>query len=277
MDKLGGNISIADYLTDFRSSFGLIDCWRKLHPRSRELSWFNSHFSIGSRLDKFFVSKNLRSNLLSSSISPCCLSDHDLLDLHFQLVNVPTSGPGIWKFNASLLRDSGFNDLISSRISELAEAIDSFADARKWWGFYKNSLKAEIVAFSKEKRIRASHSRVVLTNRLIPLNQRLASGDNSVKAEIASLELELKLLVSVELEGSKIRSRSRWFEREVRNPLVFSSSSRGSALRVVLFPRSWILTMSRFLLVRRLNRLMFLFILAFFRRILLMRLVKNVV
>ncbi|XP_044179635.1 uncharacterized protein LOC122961116 [Acropora millepora] len=31
---------------------------------------------------------------------------------------------GIWKFNASLLRDSSFNDLICSRISELAEAID---------------------------------------------------------------------------------------------------------------------------------------------------------
>ena len=57
MDKLGGNISIADYLTEFRSSFGLIDCWRKLDPRSRELTWFNSDFSIGSRLDKFFVSK----------------------------------------------------------------------------------------------------------------------------------------------------------------------------------------------------------------------------
>ena len=137
MDKLGGNIWIADYLTDFCSSFGLINCWRKLHPRSRELTWFNSDFSIGLRLDKFFVSKSLRDNLLSSSISPCCLSDHDFLDLHFQLVYVPTSGPGIWKFNASLLRDSAFNDLISSRISELAEAIDSFADVRNGGMFVK--------------------------------------------------------------------------------------------------------------------------------------------
>ena len=32
MDKLGGNISIADYLTGFLSSFGLIDCWRKYAP-----------------------------------------------------------------------------------------------------------------------------------------------------------------------------------------------------------------------------------------------------
>ena len=84
-----------------------------------------------------------------------------------------------------LLRDSGFHDLIPSTISDLAEAIDSFDDVRKWWDFCKNSLKAEIVAFSKEKRICASPSRVVLTNsRLIPLKQRLASGDNSLKAEI---------------------------------------------------------------------------------------------
>ena len=98
-------------------------------------------------------------------------------------------------------------------------------------------LAVKIVAFSEKKRIRASHSRVVLTNRLIPLKQRLASGDNSVKAEIASLELELKLLVSAELEGSKIRSRLAGLRGE-RNPLVFSSISRGSALRVVMFPRS---------------------------------------
>ena len=69
------------------------------------------------------------------------------------------------------------------------------------------------------------------------IKQRLASGDNSVKVEIASLELDLKLLISVELEGSKIRSRSRWFERGEK-PTRFSPSLRGSALRVVLLPRS---------------------------------------
>ena len=117
--------------------------------------------------------------------------------------------------------------MISSRISELAQAIDSFADVRKWWDFCKNSLRAEIVAFSKEKRIRASHSRVVLTNRLIALKQRLASSENSVKAEIASLELELKLLVSAKLEVCKIRSRSRWLERGEKPTRFFFQLERG--------------------------------------------------
>ena len=88
-----------------------------MNPGSRELAWFNSDFSIGSRLEKFFASKSLQDNLLSSSISQCCLFDHDFLVLHFQLIaNVPTSGPVVWKFKASLLRDSAFNDLFPLEI-----------------------------------------------------------------------------------------------------------------------------------------------------------------
>ena len=53
LDKFGGTFSPAKYLSDFRSTFNFVDAFRKLHPQSREVSWFNSDFSIGSRLDKF--------------------------------------------------------------------------------------------------------------------------------------------------------------------------------------------------------------------------------
>ena len=39
---------------------------------------------------------------------------------------------------------SALTDLVYSRISELAEAIDSFADVTNWWDFCTNFLKAEI-------------------------------------------------------------------------------------------------------------------------------------
>lgn len=55
LDKLGGNFAPAKYLSDFRKSLNLIDAWRKLHPRSREYSWFNSDFTLASRLDKFYI------------------------------------------------------------------------------------------------------------------------------------------------------------------------------------------------------------------------------
>ena len=77
-DKTGGNFSCAKYLAHFRSTFNLIDAWHRLNPRSKQCTWFNSDFSIGSRLDKFFVSQSLFSFVSNCVIKPFCFSDHDI-------------------------------------------------------------------------------------------------------------------------------------------------------------------------------------------------------
>ena len=59
----------------------------------------------------------------------------------------------------------------------------------------------------------------------------MVSGNNSVKAEIASLELDLKLLISAELEGSKICSGSRWFERGEKPTYFFFQLKRERSSR----------------------------------------------
>ena len=57
LDKFGGNISIHKEYESLKNDFALVDVWRNLHPGSREFTWFNSSLSIGSRLDKFLVSR----------------------------------------------------------------------------------------------------------------------------------------------------------------------------------------------------------------------------
>ena len=108
LDKFGGNFVPAKCLTDFRSAFSIID---KLHPRLYQCTWFNSDFSIGSRLDKFFVSKNFMPSVVSCEISPCVFSDHDFVCLSFQPTGKNLRGPGIWKFNNSLLNDDVFSPI----------------------------------------------------------------------------------------------------------------------------------------------------------------------
>lgn len=212
LDKFGGNFSPANYLSDFRSAFNFVDAFRKLHPRSREVSWFNSDFSIGSRLDKFFVSRNFASFIDVCNISPCCFSDHDYVNLSL-VVNINFArGPGLWKFNNSLLQDSQFCSFISERISDLSGCIESFPSVKEWWDFFKRCLQSEIVSFSSNKRKSLCHERVVLTNRLIDCKQRLVQGDNSVVAEIATLESRLKSLTLRDLEGVKVQSRAKWLE-----------------------------------------------------------------
>ena len=95
LDKFGGNFGPAKYLSVFRSTFSLSDAWRKFHPRLRQCTWFNSGFSIGPKLDKFFVSQRFVSSGAFFEIRPCPFSDHDFVYLPIQSSGNNSRGPGI--------------------------------------------------------------------------------------------------------------------------------------------------------------------------------------
>ena len=76
---------------------------------------------------------------------PCSESVYVTLCLEFHQAQV--RGPGLWKFNASLLQDNEFCAIIEDRISYLSSCIDYFNSVKSWWDFFKTSLKSEIVFF----------------------------------------------------------------------------------------------------------------------------------
>ena len=212
LDKFGGNISLATYLTNFRSSFRLVDIWRKRHLRAREMSWFNADLSIGSRLDKFFASGNLVDFVDRCEISPCCLSDHDYVNLSIRLDTLTPRGPGIWKFNNSLLDDELFCAFVTHCIEDLTTCKASFDSVTAWWDFFKTSLKGDILGFAREKRKRLHHERVSLTNRIAKLKRQLVQGFPAVSREIIFLESSLAALTDHALNGIKTRSQAQWLE-----------------------------------------------------------------
>lgn len=150
----------------FKSTFSLVDIWRKRHPRVCEMSWFNSDLSIGSRIDKFFISSSLVDFAFGCEIMPCCLSDHDFVHLSLNFADFNVRGPGVWKFNNSFLDDDVFCNYISDRILDLSLCKSSFDSVKSWWGFFKCPLKNDI-SFAREKRKSLCRERVSLTNRLI--------------------------------------------------------------------------------------------------------------
>ena len=198
----------------------MIDAWHCLNPRSRQCTWFNSDFSVGSRLDKFLVSQSLLSFVSNCEIKPFCFSDHDIVFLTLRLDDLRPRGPGLWKFNNSLLQDTNFTEYISERMNALIEGIEHFPSVKLWWDFFKNSIKAEIVSFARTKRKNLSHDHVVLANEIIRLKRLFVAGDFSVSSEIRELENRLEL-ISKELAGVLFRSKARWLEEGERPTRFF--------------------------------------------------------
>lgn len=211
LDKMGGSVSIDMRLTDLKSVSFLRDAWRLKHPRDRQFTWFSSDFSIASRLDSFLISRYLCEQVVSCEIRPCVYSDHDFVYIELDLHLASQHGPGVWKFNNSLLQDEKFCSSVSDLIDRFVQLRSSFPSDLIMWDRLKHEIKCFSINYSRERWKQLSLERILLVNRLSFLKRRLAVGCD-VKTEIRHLETLLMQLFDQQLQGSKIRSRVKWIE-----------------------------------------------------------------
>ena len=209
---LGGNVSLSSDLSSFKSCFKFVDAWRSKHPRVSQFSWFSSDLTIGSRLDSFLITHDFLNSLTSCKISPCAFSDHEFVTLDIDLSHVFDFGPGVWKFNNSLLDDHIYCALIADLIDQHLSFKHVFVSMKDFWESLKEVFRNSTINYSRTKRKELSRDRVRITNRLVKLKFRLVNGDDSVKSEILELESELSAIFRQELDGIKIRSRAKWLE-----------------------------------------------------------------
>ena len=211
-DKFGGNPTLSSQFSNLKSNFGLIDAWRFKHPRASQFSWFNSDLSIASRLDTFLISRSLRQSIQECEITPCTFSDHEFVSLDIDPSSFVPHGPGIWKFNNSLLSNEAFCQQIVSVIDTFSMFEHTFPSVIDFWEALKQDFKQLSIKFSRTLSRDRARSRVLLTNKLIRLKAALVAGNSSVKPAIFRVESELNAIYTQEMEGAKIRSRAQWLE-----------------------------------------------------------------
>lgn len=222
-DKFGGNLTISSDLQDLRKSHRLLDVWRKTHDRQIQCTWFNAAKTIGSRLDKFFISQELFSNVKLCDIRPCIFSDHDSVDLELELQNVFSHGPGIWRLNLDLLDDENFCIMISGIISKHAQLRETFPSIHEWWDFLKDFVKYTAKKYGRDKQRKLNSEKVTATNRLINAKISLVNGNTSATKLIDELESQIKSINRTQNEGAKIRSRAKFFEEGEKPTRFFFS------------------------------------------------------
>ena len=195
------------HLTDLKLVYFLRDAWRLKHPRERQFTWFASDLSIASRLDSFLISRHLWDHVVFCEIRPCVYSDHDFVYIELNLHSIRQRGPGVWKFNNSLLRDETFCSAMSDLICQFLRFRSSFSSDLVMWDRLKSDIKCFAIKYSRERWKQLSREKIATINQISFLRRLLASGCEDVKAEIRELESFLKHLFDQQLEGSKIRSR----------------------------------------------------------------------
>ena len=91
----------------------LVDAWRYAFPTTNGFTWHrnSSDLSRGSRIDYILVSQATveSQGIEKIEIRPSIMSDHSMLLLNIN-IECQKRGPGVWRFNNSLLQNNEFRE-----------------------------------------------------------------------------------------------------------------------------------------------------------------------
>ena len=82
------------------------------------------------------------------SIAP----DHKLVCLSIQLKKLSTRGPGLWKFNNSLLKDEDYIERIQKSYPEIRSKYSYIQDEQMLWELLKMEIRIFTNSFAKVKK-----------------------------------------------------------------------------------------------------------------------------
>ena len=107
LDKNGGDQDLAvtalRALQNLVRHFNLTDVFRNMNPSTREFTWNSADCSVSCRLDRFYISGDILENCNSWCITYFPYSNHDAVQMSFQTQDSLDRGPGVWKFNTTVL------------------------------------------------------------------------------------------------------------------------------------------------------------------------------
>ena len=155
LDKRNGRIGTHQrcrtVINNIIDAFSLTDIWRVMHPNLKQYTWHSHHKPpIFCRLDYFLISEKLRNSIVSSRHSIGLKSDHSIVSLNIDLINL-TRGPGYFKLNSSLLLNEDYQETIKKCIAEIAE-INKNANPNTKWELIKGTVRNETIKYAAFKK-----------------------------------------------------------------------------------------------------------------------------
>ena len=217
-DGKGFSQKFCKSLKDLISGFQLVDAFRFKCPNKREYTFFRPG-KAPSRLDKFFISRQLLENINVRHIAS--LSDHCavLLKIKTAINYVPKCGrTTYWKLNSSILEEDDFLASFKILWTKILEHETSFNDPADWWDMVaKPEIKDFCIGYSKIKHMSRKNTTSFLLSYL-----KIVTEDKNW-SEVLRVKEELHKICLKDLMGIVVRSRFQQNVEEEKGSLYHAA------------------------------------------------------
>ena len=225
LDIITGNPHNEEVIAHFlKMSDSLTDAWRYMHGEDKDYTWSRPNPFIARRLDYCFISQDLLNSCVS--VEHMCIpsSDHKAVIMELN-DNDFKRGPGYWRFNNSLLKQTEFVNKMNNKLEELTEEYANNPAKIQTWELVKVEIRNLSIDFGKHLACNRRNEEINLRGKLREVEQQLIREPEKEQYQTTLVTLKKKLEI-IELEkakGAQCRSRTKWIEEAEKNTSYFCS------------------------------------------------------
>ena len=229
-DKMGGApwkpTTYSNLISTTMELFDLIDIQRVRHPKLRKFTYESKSLRVKSRIDFFLIAKDLTVYMKKSEILPAIAPDDNAIFISLTLPNKSPRGPGFWKFNNTLLKDSQYIDKIHNTFTQARKYYGHLTDKRLFWEMIKMDIRSATITYSKNKSKSIRNRERELIRKLDHLDGTICNNCSSphidgVLREYDKLKTELQSIYEERGKQAIFRAKSRCVENGERQTKYF--------------------------------------------------------
>ena len=204
----------------FINKFNLHDTWRKFNPKTKDFTWHRKNPFTARRLD-YLCNELTLSQVTNIEHTFVSCSDHKAIVLELKIEHFER-GPGIWRFNNSLLNDKHFLESMNLTIDTFL-AVNAHKEASLKWELLKNEIKSITTQYCNNKNQNRFSESKILLNEINKVNELLSQNPESkeLEASLKRLQQKYEILSIHKIRGAQVRSRIKYIEDGEKNTKYF--------------------------------------------------------
>ena len=220
IDKRGGQpwkaTNYRNSIKNLMEELNLIDIYRQTHPSTKSFTYESKPLNLKSRIDFFLISRPLFSCVKNTEIRTSIAPDHKSIFLNIEVGNEFSRGPGLWKFNNTLLEDENYKILIEFYYPQILVKYREVEDKQILWELIKMELRLKTIKYSKEKRFKLKSEENILQEELQKLDNKICNNDafdTETLEKYEAAKAKLKKIHDTRGKEAMFRSKAKWFEQ----------------------------------------------------------------
>ena len=167
---------------------------------------------INRRLDYIFISNKLQEFSNDTNIIPAFKTHHSSFLATISNYNFFKPGPGLWKFNNSLINDETFTNTFKNVIQNMINELNTNTslDNQLKWELLKYEIRRFTISYCKQRNKKDVAERKYLENKLKNLENVLDNYDNLESYH--NIKNKIEEIHEKKAKGARIRSKCLWYE-----------------------------------------------------------------